>query len=126
MKSLEMINTGVSNIINTYSQDLFFCKFKTIKDPINASYETRFKSSEAVVFKGMFLLISPEEVVEVEGVNIFDKNSYAKVYTLESFKFEHGDLVRVHDDFYSILGVQKSFKEGLNYSTLVLRGACWV
>ncbi|WNY67315.1 DUF1506 family protein [Borreliella lusitaniae] len=124
MKSLEMINTGVSNIINTYSQDLFFCKFKTIKDPINASYETRFKSSEAVVFKGMFLLISPEEVVEVEGVNIFDKNSYAKVYTLENFKFEHGDLVRVHDDFYSILGVQKSFKEGLNYSTLVLRGSC--
>ncbi len=126
MKSLEMINLGLSNIINTYSQDLFFCKFRTIKDPINASYETRFQSSDTVVFKGMFLLISPEEVVEIEGVNIFDKNSYAKVYTLENFEFECGDLIKAHDDFYSILGVQKSYKEGLNYNTLVLRSSCWV
>lgn len=126
MKSLEMINVSLSNIINTYSQDLFFCKFRTIKDPINASYETRFKSSDAVAFKGIFLLISPEEVVEIEGVNIFDKNSYAKVYTLCSFKFEYGDLVRASDDFYSILGIEKSYKEGLNYSTLVLRSSCWI
>lgn len=126
MKSLEMINTSLSNIISSYSQDLFFCKFRIIKDPINASYETRFKSSDAVGFRGMFLLISPEEAVEIEGVNIFDKNSYAKVYTLESFKFEYGDLVKAHDDFYSILGVQKGYKEGLNYNTLVLRSSCWV
>ncbi|SCW38687.1 hypothetical protein [Borreliella japonica] len=124
MKSLEMINTGLSNIITTYSQDLFFCKFRTIKDPINASYEVRFKSSDAVGFKGMFLLISPEEAVEIEGVNIFDKNSYAKVYTLENFEFEYGDLVKACDDFYSILGVQKNYKEGLNYSMLVLRSSC--
>ncbi|WPM06397.1 DUF1506 family protein (plasmid) [Borreliella sinica] len=124
MKSLEMINTGLINIISTYSQDLFFCKFKTIKDPLNASYETRFKSSDAVGFKGMFLLISPEEAVEIEGVNIFDKNSYAKVYTLESFEFEYGDLIKASNDFYSILGIQKSYKEGLNYSTLILRSSC--
>ncbi|WKC79405.1 DUF1506 family protein [Borreliella tanukii] len=124
MKSLEMINTSLSNIISKYSQDLLFCKFRTIKDPINASYETRFKSSDTVVFKGMLLLISPEEAVEIEGVNIFDKNSYAKVYTLASFEFEYGDLIKAHDDFYSILGVQKSHKEGLNYNTLVLRSSC--
>ncbi|ACN53300.1 DUF1506 family protein (plasmid) [Borreliella spielmanii] len=124
MKSLEMINLGLSNIINTYSQDLFFCKFRTIKDPINASYETRFQSRDAVGFKGIFLLISPEEVAEIEGVNIFDKSSYAKVYTLESFEFECGDLIKVYDDFYSILGVQKSYKEGLNYNMLVLRSSC--
>ncbi|MBB6213395.1 DUF1506 family protein (plasmid) [Borreliella californiensis] len=124
MKSLEMINTSLSNIISIYSQELFFCKFRTIKDPINASYETRFKSSDTVVFKGMLLLINPEEVVEIEGVNIFDKNSYAKVYTLENLEFEYGDLVKVFDDVYSILGVQKSYKEGLNYNTLVLRSSC--
>ncbi|MCD2320263.1 DUF1506 family protein, partial [Borreliella burgdorferi] len=93
-------------------------------DPINASYETRFKSSDTVVFKGMFLLINPEEVVEIEGVNIFDQNSYAKVYTLENLEFEYGDLVKIFDDVYSILGVQKSYKEGLNYNTLVLRSSC--
>lgn len=54
MKSLEMINISLSNIISIYSQELFFCKFRVIKDPINASYETRFKSSDTVVFKGMF------------------------------------------------------------------------
>ncbi|APS99343.1 hypothetical protein Bmayo_04425 (plasmid) [Borreliella mayonii] len=124
MKSLEMINASLSDIINTYSQELVFCKYKAIKDPINASYETRFKSSDAIIFKGMFLLISPEEVVEIEGVNIFDKNIYAKVYTLENLKFEYGDLVKVFDDFYSILGAQKSYKEGLNYNTLVLRSSC--
>ncbi|AJA90727.1 hypothetical protein OY14_04570 (plasmid) [Borreliella chilensis] len=124
MKSLEMINTRLSNIISMYSQDLFFCKFKAIKDPINASYEMRFKSSDSVVFKGMFLLISPEEVVEIEGVNIFDKNIYAKVYTLENCEFEYGDLVKVQEDFYSILGVQKSYEEGLSYNTLILRSSC--
>ncbi|WKD01247.1 DUF1506 family protein (plasmid) [Borreliella americana] len=124
MKSLEMINIGLSNIISTYSQELFFCKFRAVKDPISASYETRFKSSDTVVFKGMFLLISPEEVVEIEGVNIFDSNSYAKVYTLENLEFEYGDLIKVFDDFYSILGVQKSYNEGLNYNTLVLRSSC--
>lgn len=126
MKSLEMINSSLSDIIDTYSQELVFCKYKAIKDPINASYETRFKSSDAVVFKGMFLLISPEEVVDIEGVNIFDRNSYAKVYTLDNLEFEYGDLIKVLDDFYSILGVQKSYKEGLNYNTLVLRSSCWV
>ncbi len=126
MKSLEMINISLSNIISIYSQELFFCKFRVIKDPINASYETRFKSSDTVVFKGMFLLINPEEVVEIEGVNIFDQNSYAKVYTLENLEFEYGDLVKIFDDVYSILGVQKSYKEGLNYNTLVLRSSCWV
>ncbi|ACN93607.1 DUF1506 family protein (plasmid) [Borreliella finlandensis] len=124
MKSLEMINIGLSNIISIYSQELFFCKFRVIKDPINASYETRFKSSDTVVFKGMFLLINPEEVVEIEGVNIFDQNSYAKVYTLENLEFEYGDLVKIFDDVYSILGVQKSYKEGLSYNTLVLRSSC--
>ncbi|MBB6208353.1 DUF1506 family protein [Borreliella lanei] len=124
MKSLEMINSSLSDIIDTYSQELVFCKYKAIKDPINASYETRFKSSDAVVFKGMFLLISPEEVVDIEGVNIFDRNSYAKVYTLDNLEFEYGDLIKVLDDFYSILGVQKSYKEGLNYNTLVLRSSC--
>ncbi|AAC66253.1 DUF1506 family protein [Borreliella burgdorferi] len=124
MKSLEMINISLSNIISIYSQELFFCKFRVIKDPINASYETRFKSSDTVVFKGMFLLINPEEVVEIEGVNIFDQNSYAKVYTLENLEFEYGDLVKIFDDVYSILGVQKSYKEGLNYNTLVLRSSC--
>lgn len=126
MKSLEMINISLSNIISIYSHELFFCKFRVIKDPINASYETRFKSSDTVVFKGMFLLINPEEVVEIEGVNIFDQNSYAKVYTLENLEFEYGDLVKIFDDVYSILGVQKSYKEGLNYNTLVLRSSCWV
>ncbi|WKC77565.1 DUF1506 family protein (plasmid) [Borreliella turdi] len=124
MNSLEMINTSLSDIISTYSQDLFFCKLRTIKDPINASYETKFKSSDSVAFKGIFLLISPEEVVEVEGVNIFDKNSYAKVYTLCNLEFECGDLVKVFDDFYLILGIKKSYKEGLNYITLVLRSYC--
>ncbi|WKC83989.1 hypothetical protein QIA37_00420 (plasmid) [Borrelia sp. CA_690] len=106
MKSLEMINRSLINIINTYSQDLFFCKFSTIKDPINASYETRFESSQAVIFKGMFLLISPEEVVEVEGVNIFEKK-----YTLKNFEFEYGDLIKAFDDFYSILGDKRSTKK---------------
>ncbi|MCD2401461.1 DUF1506 family protein [Borreliella bissettiae] len=124
MKSLEMINTGLSNIIGIYSQELFFCKFRIIKDPISASYESIFKSSDTVVFKGMFLLINPEEVVEIEGVNIFDKNIYAKVYTLDNLEFEYGDLVKIFDDVYSILGVLKSYKEGLNYNTLVLRSSC--
>lgn len=59
----------------------------------------------------MFLLINPEEVVEIEGVNIFDQNSYAKVYTLENLEFEYGDLVKIFDDVYSILGVQKVIKK---------------
>ncbi|UPA09848.1 DUF1506 family protein (plasmid) [Borrelia nietonii YOR] len=118
------LNLAITDNITRYSRPMFLFKKSLIRNKSNASYERKVDKETSIKFDGVFLF-KGEDNIELFGSNIFTKEIYAKVYTLDKIDFDLGDQVQVDDDLMEIVSISKYcnvyLQERIIYTVLMLR-----